>query len=32
MAPALASGDQPSEKDNCDNGKLAHKRQLLPEI
>ncbi|MBA0758440.1 hypothetical protein Gotri_021437, partial [Gossypium trilobum] len=32
MAPTSASGDQPSDKDNWDNGRLARKQQLLTEI
>ncbi|MBA0640618.1 hypothetical protein Goklo_023534 [Gossypium klotzschianum] len=32
MAPTSASGDQPSDKDNWDNGRLASKQQLLTEI
>ncbi|TYI70089.1 hypothetical protein E1A91_D08G197700v1 [Gossypium mustelinum] len=32
MAPTLPSGDQASDQDNWDNGRLAHKRQLLTEI
>ncbi|MBA0787570.1 hypothetical protein Gotri_006787 [Gossypium trilobum] len=31
MALALVSGDQPSDKDNWDNGRLARKRQLIVE-
>ncbi|PPD87792.1 hypothetical protein GOBAR_DD15276 [Gossypium barbadense] len=29
MELALVSGDQPSDKDNWDNGRLARKRQLI---
>ncbi|MBA0846730.1 hypothetical protein Goshw_006281 [Gossypium schwendimanii] len=32
MAPTSASGDQPSDKDNWDNGRLARRQQLLTEI
>ncbi|TYH11187.1 hypothetical protein ES288_A07G238200v1 [Gossypium darwinii] len=32
MAPTLASGDQASNKDSWDSGRLARKRQLLIEI
>ncbi|MBA0605678.1 hypothetical protein Godav_018225 [Gossypium davidsonii] len=32
MAPTLPSGDQSSDQDNWDNGRLARKRQLLTEI
>ncbi|MBA0791322.1 hypothetical protein Gohar_015907 [Gossypium harknessii] len=32
MAPTLPSGDQASDQDNWDNGRLARKRQLLTEI
>ncbi|KAB2075414.1 hypothetical protein ES319_A07G219700v1 [Gossypium barbadense] len=32
MAPTSASSGQPSDKDNWDNGRLAHKQQLLTEI
>ncbi|PPR86484.1 hypothetical protein GOBAR_AA34213 [Gossypium barbadense] len=32
MARTLASGDQPLDKDNCDNGRLARKRRLLTDI
>ncbi|KAG4139678.1 hypothetical protein ERO13_D07G208450v2 [Gossypium hirsutum] len=32
MAPTSASGDQPSDKDNWDNGRLARRQQLLTKI